>query len=189
MARQETLLKKEFKKKDVTRARNLLAGKFGAKTTVQSGYEASEVVRKEGDIWQERGKSWTIKNGVQISISRFSKERKSIKIPLTCPNCGGPMNHHLHKESYKFYGFCLDCLVKFEDQLQQKGLYEDFVKARTENNLTYFKNNLMVYLAERLKENSNFVTSDGDIEEWEGDDAATHEKFKKNVETFLNKLG
>ena len=35
----ETNLKKEFSKRDVQRARNLITGKSGDKTQIQTGYE------------------------------------------------------------------------------------------------------------------------------------------------------
>ena len=61
-------LNKEFQKKDVSRLRNLIQGKTGASTGTQIGYTKKEIEYKEGDIWKERKKTWTIKNGIKQTI-------------------------------------------------------------------------------------------------------------------------
>ena len=43
-------LKKEFRKKDVNRMRNLIQGKTGASTGIQIGYKKKEEDHKEGDV-------------------------------------------------------------------------------------------------------------------------------------------
>ena len=55
------MLKKEFKRKDVQRARNLIQGKTGASTGIQIGYNKKQEDYKEGDVWTEGRKTWTIK--------------------------------------------------------------------------------------------------------------------------------
>ena len=65
------MLKKEFNRKDVTRARNLLTGKSGASSETQIGYEKKRVDYKEGDTWKENGKTWTIKDGLKQTISKL----------------------------------------------------------------------------------------------------------------------
>ena len=46
------MLKKEFKRKDVQRARNLIMGNSGASTNVQVGYNKKQTEYKEGDVWE-----------------------------------------------------------------------------------------------------------------------------------------
>ena len=65
------MLKKEFKRKDVDRARNLLMGKSGASSETQVGYKKKRVDYKEGDVWKENGKTWTIKDGIKQTISKL----------------------------------------------------------------------------------------------------------------------
>ena len=50
------MLKKEFKRKDVERARNLIQGKTGDSTETQIGYKKKQVEYKEGDVWTENKK-------------------------------------------------------------------------------------------------------------------------------------
>ena len=62
----DNLLKKEFKTRDVQRMRNIITKKTGDKTGVQVGYTADYIEHKEGDVWEENGKKWTIKNGMRF---------------------------------------------------------------------------------------------------------------------------
>ena len=55
-------LKKEFERKDVERVRNLVQGKVGSSAENQVGYQKKTIERKEGDVWTEKKKTWTIKN-------------------------------------------------------------------------------------------------------------------------------
>lgn len=186
----ETLLKSEFKKRDITRARNLLKKRYGDKTVVQSGYERREVSRSEGDVWEENGKSWTIKDGIKISVNKFSDVRKLTIIPLCCPQCGGSLKHHLARKSYQLYGFCFDpCLIEFEVNLRERGLYESYEKSMRENNVAYFKKELLAYLSERVKFSNSYVSKDGDVEDWEGDKTIAEKRFTKNVKEYLGKIG
>ena len=47
------MLKKEFNKKDVQRARNLVTGNSSASTGIQIGYKKEIKEYKEGDVWIE----------------------------------------------------------------------------------------------------------------------------------------
>ena len=47
------MLKKEFRKKDVNRARNLITGNTNASTGTQIGYKKETKEYKEGDVWTE----------------------------------------------------------------------------------------------------------------------------------------
>ena len=56
----ENILKKEWSKKDVQRARNLIQGKADQRTTKGIGYNRKQNFHEEGDIWEENGRTWTI---------------------------------------------------------------------------------------------------------------------------------
>ena len=123
----ETLLKKEFKQSDVQRVRNIVNKDFTSKTKLQSGYQKQIKRYKEGDIWEESGKTWTIKNGIKQNITKLDNAKKALRIPLRCPKCNGSMEHWLAKKMYKIHGFCFDpCTVEYEDSLKQAGLYKQY---------------------------------------------------------------
>ena len=67
---QDNVLKKEFKKHDVQRLRNVLTGKAGERTTEGVGYTKAKEFYKEGDVWTEMGREWTIKDGLKQNITR-----------------------------------------------------------------------------------------------------------------------
>ena len=91
------MLKKEFKRKDVQRARNLIMGKTGNSTGTQIGYSNKQKDYKEGDIWVEKKKTWTIKNGIKQTISKLDKVKKEIFMPLSCPCCNKVMKKKIRQ--------------------------------------------------------------------------------------------
>jgi hypothetical protein len=64
----ETVLKKEFSKKDVQRMRNIISNKSGDRTQLLVGWEKYIPDRSEGDVWEEDGRSWTILNGIKQTV-------------------------------------------------------------------------------------------------------------------------
>jgi hypothetical protein len=83
----DSVLKKEFQKRDVERLRNLVAGKHGSKTTVGVGYQIEqEEIHKEGDIWENKGKTWTIRDGIRENVTKLDKFKQAA-VPLFCPKC------------------------------------------------------------------------------------------------------
>jgi bacterioferritin-associated ferredoxin len=124
----KVMLKKEFSKKDVNRARNLIMGKTGASTGTQIGYNKETKEYKEGDVWTEGRKTWTIKNGIKQTVSKLDKIRKETLMPLCCPKCGNVMKKRLDKPNYKLHKKCHDCVVEFEHKLRIKGKYNQYRK-------------------------------------------------------------
>ena len=87
----ESVLKKEFKKQDVERIRNLVQGKYGEKTRSSVGFSKKEEFHQEGDIWEADGRVWTIKNGIKQNITKLDKAKKAHVMPLLCPKCNRVM--------------------------------------------------------------------------------------------------
>ena len=163
------MLKKEFKRKDVDRMRNLITGNVNDSSETQIGYTKKIVERKEGDVWKENHKTWTIKNGIKQTISKLDKLKKEIFIPLCCPICNKVMKHHLDKSNYKIHKTCHSCVVKFEHKLRINEKYEDYIKElKIKNSLTNL-NEIESYLLDAINtSNSSFVSEDGVIERWKG---------------------
>ena len=66
------MLKKEFKRRDVERMRNLIKGDVGSSSETQIGYNKKRIEYIEGDFWTEGRKTWTIKNGIKKTVSKLS---------------------------------------------------------------------------------------------------------------------
>lgn len=181
----ESLLKKEFKQSDVQRARNLVNKDYTAKTKLQTGYKKSFEYHKEGDIWEESGKTWTIKNGIKQNITKLDKAKKATRIPLTCPKCGGSMKHHLAKKMYKIHGFCFDpCTVKMESNLKKAGLYQDYEKRMMSGNLKAFADDIEAWALETLSTSDNFVTEDGTVENWGGMSSKKRDELLEGIKDY-----
>ena len=163
------MLKKEFKRKDVNRARNLLTGNSGASTGTQIGYNKEKKEYKEGDVWTEGRKTWTIKNGIKQTISKLDKLKKEIFIPLCCPKCNKVMKHHLDKPNYRVHKKCLNCVVEHEHKLKIRGEYDSYIKKLEAKNSLDIVDEMESYLLDAINtSNSSFVSEDGVVERWVG---------------------
>ena len=163
------MLNKEFKRKDVERMRNLIKGKTGESAELQVGYRAKKEDHKEGDIWEEGGKKWTIKNGIKQTVSKLDKIKKEVFTPLCCPNCGKVMKHHLDISNYKIHKKCHDCVIEFEHKLKIKGKYDSYIKNLKAKNSLDIVDEIESYLLDAINtSNSGFVSEDGVIERWVG---------------------
>ena len=176
------MLKKEFRKKDVNRARNLIMGKTGASTGTQIGYNKEIKEYKEGDVWTEGRKTWTIKNGIKQTISKLDKIKKEVFMPLCCPKCNKVMKKRLDKPHYKLHKKCYDCVIDFEGKLRVKGKYNDYIKKLKGKNSIDILNELESTLLDAINtSNEGFVSEDGVVERWVG--GIDKEKFTKEVKT------
>jgi len=184
----DTLLKKEFKQSDVQRVRNIVNKDFTSKTKSQIGYDKSHRKHKEGEVWEESGKTWTIKNGIKQNITKLHNVKKSIRVPLRCPKCGGTMQHHLAKKMYKIHGFCFDpCTVEYEASLRAAGLYEQYEKRMIQGNMKQFISDIQQWAETHINISSDFVTEDGDIENWKGN--KKHKtKILDNIKQYTDRL-
>lgn len=182
----ESYLKKEFTKKDVQRARNIVNKDYTATTQQQTGYQKAHIKRVEGDVWEEAGKRWTIKNNVKQNITKLDAAKKAIRMPLVCPKCKGSMKHHLAKKMYKIHGFCFDCTVEYEAKLREAGLYEAYEKKLMQGNIKSFLNEIEDYTLALMDNESSYVTEQGDVEDWKGNTATQKQKLLRNLQTYVD---
>ena len=163
------MLNKEFKRKDVERMRNLIKGKTGESAELQVGYKAKKEDHKEGDIWEEGGKKWTIKDGIKQTYTKLDKVKKEAILPLFCPNCGTLMKNRFDPKMYKIHKKCFDCVVKMETKLRAEGKYEEYERKAIADNANSYVDHLESYLMEALNtSNSQYVSERGEVERWKG---------------------
>ena len=174
------MLKKEFKRKDVERMRNLITGNVDASSETQIGYNKKTTEHKEGDIWAENQKTWTIKNGIKQTISKLDSVRKEVFMPLCCPECNKVMKKILDKPNYRIHKKCHDCVILFEHKLQIKGKHEKYKKdLKSKNNISYI-NRLESYLLDAVNtSNEGYVSEKGEVERWVG--GVNKEKMIKDI--------
>lgn len=185
----DNLLKKEFKTRDVQRMRNILTKNVGDKTGVQVGYTKAYEDHKEGDVWEERGKKWTIKNGIKQTVTRFDSIKKKIFTPITCPNCHKPMTKgHFDKYMYSIHQKCSDCVIDYETKLKVRGEYQAYERNMIKQGIQYHIKEMEGVLLELLMNNSEqFVTENGEIEEWKGGKEMNNQ-FVQDIQEYIQKL-
>ncbi len=186
MLPKDSTLKKEFKQRDVQRMRNIITGKTGDKTQILGGWESKIEEYKEGDIWEEDGKKWTIKNGIKQSITKLDKFKHLVSLPLTCPSCKKPMKaDELNKKMYSVHKVCLNCVIDMEAKLKLEGKYEQYEKNILNMNKNASLEEFEQALDSWLEEKDTFVTEQGDIESWQGGDKTqVYQELKKKIEEF-----
>jgi len=186
----ESKLIKDWKGKDVQRMRNIITKDYSAKTNTQIGYTKAQTEYKEGDVWEEKGKQWTIKNGIKITVTKLDIVRKALHIPLICPACHQPMNRgRLDKVMYSIHKQCSDCVIKHETELKRQGKFEEYQQNINKQSIAYHikeMENIMLELALNQSDES-FVTEAGDIESWKGKDTNS-EKLIQDIQEYVKKL-
>lgn len=179
------MLKKEFKRKDVDRVRNLVMGKSNASSETQVGYNKKRIEYKEGDIWKENGKTWTIKDGIKQTISKLDTIKKEVFMPLCCPKCGKIMKGQLDKPNYKVHKMCLNCVVDYEAKLKLKGEYDDYKKnLYLKNRLTQINEIENYFLSLANESNNGYISENGEIERWKG--GVNKKEISKDISKFAN---
>ena len=163
------VLKKEFSKQDVQRARNLVTGNTGARTTEGVGYTKKHNHYKEGDVWEQDGRKWTIKNGLKQNITKMDKFKKMGRMPLFCPECNTLMKKDLDKKVYPAYQKCFDCIVDYEAELQKQGKSQEYFDGLHNQHISNIQKEYTNFIQEKLIESSEgYVTEKGEVESWKG---------------------
>ena len=186
---EESKLQREFKGRDVQRMRNIITKDYNAKTTTQVGYSKAYVDRKEGDVWEEDGKKWILKNGIKQTVTRFDSLKKAINLPIACPKCSkGMKTTTLNKKMWPIHKMCFDCVITMETELKRTGGYEEYVRNITNRGVkTYIKDLEDALLDMASESNESFVTEAGDIEKW-GGNGLDNKKLTEDLQEYIEKL-
>lgn len=184
------MLQKDFKSKDVRRMRNIISKNYTDKVSTQTGYTKSYTQHEEGEVWEEEGKQWTIKNGLKQTVTRFDKLKKSIMLPLLCPECNRLLsNTPLNKKMWPIHGSCFDCVIVMETKLKREGKFEEYQKnmmmSGVETHIKEIEGLLLDIMLDSGRE--EFVTEAGDIEDW-GSGTFNKDQIVKDMQEYLQKL-
>ena len=186
---EESKLQREFKGRDVQRMRNIITKDYNAKTTTQVGYTKAQAEHKEGDVWEEDGKKWTLKKGIKQTLTRFDSLKKAINLPIACPKCSkGMKTTTLNKKMWPIHKMCFDCVITMETKLKLTGGYEEYVRNITNRGVkTYIKDLEDALLDMASESNESFVTEAGDIEKW-GGNGLSNKKLTEDLQEYIEKL-
>ncbi len=186
----ENNLKKEFSQRDVQRMRNLITGDLGGKTQTQVGYEKHARTYQEGDIWEDNGKQWTIKNGIKQTVTKYDTLKRLVTLPLSCPNCGRAMkDNRYNKEMWAIHKTCFDCVIEYETKLSQEGKFEEYQRNILNANKDAVLDETLEAIDAWASVKDTFVNEAGDIENWGGGAVDRNEvaKLKEYVQELKSK--
>ena len=145
------------------------------------------VVHKEGDVWEENGKMWTIEDGLITSYKKF----ETSVVPLYCPKCKKYMKHELDEKTYELHKHCYNCQSEFETTLKIEGRFEEYNRLITNGNIDDLLERLEIekqdFLANIDSKNKIF-NSDGVIVETDNSDWLNIDRVLKNFEEKENYL-
>ena len=161
-------LNKEFSERDIKRMRNIVSGNTADRTRVQAGFEKTKEEYGEGDVWEEGGKTWTIKNSLKQTVTKHDKLREMVNMPLKCPECERAMKDtRLNKKMWPIHGKCFDCVVEYETHLKSTGQYEAYAKKIMNSNKDSFVDDYeQAVEAFSNDQGETFMSEAGDIENW-----------------------
>ena len=180
-------MKKAISEAKVQRMRNLVTGKYKAKTATQIGYKKTNTKRKEGEVWEEKGKTWTIKNGVRQNITKLDSLRKVVRTPLCCPRCGNRMIKKLDKKIYKLRKICFDCNLTDEHRMRLEGTYDQYERDTINKKLDTVLQNAKDYFDKFIEDvDKDYITESGLKEDWSG--GLNKEQYRKLADIEIEKL-
>lgn len=186
----ENVLKKEFNKRDVERMRNLVKGNAGDRTTQSIGYSKKQEFYKEGDVWEENDRIWTIKNGLKQNVTKLDKAKKSHLFPMFCSSCKSKMTPHIDKQYYKIHKKCLNCVIDMEHKLRTDGKWDEYEKEMKNKEIDSIIKDYKKWIKDFLEGNTqSYIAENGDIETWKENN--NKEELVKRLEdgiTFLKSM-
>jgi len=184
----DTNLRKEFSKRDVQRMRNIITGNAGGSTGTQVGYNKQQQEYQEGDVWEENGKQWTIKNDIKQTVTKHDKLRQLVTMPLTCPKCDQPFkNNPINKKMWNIHHMCFDCVIEMEAKIKLEGKWDEYEKKMMNANknaeIDDFEAAFEAFINTKA---DSYFSEQGDIETWGG--GKVNEDEIKNMKEYIKKL-
>jgi len=138
---------------------------------------------EEGDVWEERGKLWTIKNGIKQTVDKM----RGAKIPYWCPECGRTMKGRADEKMWWKTGRCHVCVISEETQMRIDGTYKEYEANKIRANMMSWLRD-MIETVEGWKEavaNPSTIYLDGRFEEIFD---INPDKIKKELGVEIEKL-
>ena len=180
-------LKKEFSSRDVQRMRNIITKKGGDATGVQIGYKKDTEIHEEGSNWVKNGKTWTIKNGLKMTVSKLDAVKKALFLPLACPKCKKVMKNPLDKKMYPLHKQCFECVIKFEDGLKMDGKFNEYEKKIFNSNLdSHIRDIELEAMDFIMNGRESTITESGEIESW--NDVDNSQEIKDGIKKYIEML-
>ncbi len=96
------------------------------------------------------------------------------------------MNNPNDKTFYNLHKKCFNCIIEFETKLRQEGKWDEYQNKIHNDEIDKLIEECKFWLENELKEsNKSFITEDGVMENWIGDNK---EKIKINIQESIKHL-
>lgn len=147
-----------------------------------STYITSSSDHKEGDIWYENDKKWTIKHGIKQTISKFEGAKK----PFFCPKCERIMRGKADDRMWLLRGKCHRCVIEEETKMRLDGKWEAYERGlMLANAIAMAKDVIQEFTAYRdAIGNPEIHFADGRIETWKVDNT----QIKKDLQEYIEQI-
>jgi hypothetical protein len=163
----------------------------GVRPFTQVGYVGQPSVpsssRKEGEIWEEKGKSW-IKTayGVRSHNPKADIIREEMDKMWICAKTGKNLkfSHTKYdKIALQKTGMCFDALIEYETDLRIKGLFKDYERKKILLNQISFLEDMKKKFKEgyeytKSHKTFEYINSNGTVDVWEND---SREELMANI--------
>ena len=94
---------------------------------------------------------------------------------------------HIDKYMFSIHQKCSDCVFDYETKLKVRGEYQEYERNMIKQGVQYHIKEMEGVLLELLMNNSEqFVTENGEIEEWKG--KGMNEQFVQDIQEYIQKL-
>jgi len=173
-------------------SQKLIKKLFLNKESLKMSMSDIKETHKEGDVWVEDGKEWTIKDDIKMNKSSLSDIRKTIFVPHKCPKCNKAMTKRLDPKFFKLFNICFDCKIEEDNQRIIDGTFDDYEQEFMNKNKKTFLKDVQEYVTDFIDntDGQHVVNEFGDIEEWEHNTDKTEmkEMFDKRIEKMNDEL-
>jgi ribosomal protein L37AE/L43A len=173
---------------DIEQIEKILDGD-DTKSSQYGGYKRKQTDHKEGDIWEEDGIKWTIKDGIIQTINKMDGLREQIKFPLSCPSCGKKMIARIDARFWQLNRTCMHCVIEEDTKRMANGTFKQYEERKILGNKLTTLRMLRDYYIEYLNDidTNHFVTEQGDIEDWSNQYDNT--KIKESIHAKILDIG
>jgi len=132
----------------------------GEKQYIQVGYTGDQAPKKreEGEIWEEKGQKWIMKNGNKTVYNSQAEAIREL-IKQKCSKCGfdvSMLGNKLDRKVFPKTGKCFDCLSLDHTEQVCNGTY----KKMTEDRMLHNKLSLAKEFKKHTEETLRYLTED-----------------------------
>ncbi len=120
--------------------------------------------RKQGVVFYQNGKLWTIKGGIQVQHEMTDRDN--------CPVCKKWCHRRMDLKYLRAQNMCEDCFLQIQTQMRVDGTWDDYIsKIQLDHAIGYLTDNVQELQSTREQTQRGFIqfvqNSTGECQNWE----------------------